>query len=189
MVVVVVVCGCNGHRLWCYAVLKNVRHVLGGDTGPRRATARVRQPKVVRPPRSSLVCTWSPRCPVPSVREITSKMGKTHMEYLYGERIYGCKSCAAHFSTIDSMISRVSTSRNSVSTISLCMNEDMESVTDYTLRDYRHSKASTVAPISLTTCKPLELPASHPSSFTVLTNKSLGVPASTSPQESPWNGR
>jgi len=35
-----------------------------------------------------------------------SKMGKTHMEYLYGERVYGCKSCAAHFSAIESMISR-----------------------------------------------------------------------------------
>lgn len=55
----------------------------------------------------SLVSASAPRCRLPPVDEIISKMGKTHMEYLYGERIYGCKSCAAHFSTIESMISRV----------------------------------------------------------------------------------
>lgn len=84
-------------------------------------------------------------------------MGKTHMEYLYGERIYGCKSCAAHFSTIESMVSRVSTSRNSVSTIALCINGHMNGVTDYVQRDCRHSKASTVALISSTWCKSFKL--------------------------------
>ena len=83
-------------------------------------------------------------------------MGKTHMEYLYGERIYGCKSCAAHFSTIESMISRVRPSRNSVPTTSLCIHRRIKCVTDDILDDCRHSKASTVAPICLTSCKSLE---------------------------------
>lgn len=31
----------------------------------------------------------------------------SHLEFLYGARIYGCKACNAHFATIEAMISRV----------------------------------------------------------------------------------
>jgi len=33
-------------------------------------------------------------------------MGMTHLEFLYGARIYGCKNCNAHFATIESMVSK-----------------------------------------------------------------------------------
>ena len=45
-----------------------------------------------------------------SIRWPDHKMSKTCMEYLYGERIYGCKLCAAYFSIIESMIPKVSAS-------------------------------------------------------------------------------
>ncbi|CCA74243.1 related to Yippee protein [Serendipita indica DSM 11827] len=33
-------------------------------------------------------------------------MGMTHLEFLYGTRIFGCKTCNAHFSTTEDMMSR-----------------------------------------------------------------------------------
>ena len=35
-------------------------------------------------------------------------MGMTHKEYLFSQRIFGCKACKTHLTTIESLISRVS---------------------------------------------------------------------------------